>query len=119
MWLLVAQLYLTLQFNEHYDDLKWVITHLLNCMVANQTNIVPLLVILRPMMERWLSIEAKAFCFSSKEGFSNFRMEERKKNFVGYIYASTQCSSWVVDTVEAACHVNEDVAKSYREGDKV
>ena len=50
------------------------------------------------------------------EGFSNFRLEERRKNFVGYIYASTQCSFWLV---EAACLVKEDVAKSYHEGDKV
>jgi hypothetical protein len=53
------------------------------------------------------------------EGFSDFRLEERRKNFVGYIYASTQCSFWLVDTVEAACLVKDDVAKSYREGDKV
>jgi hypothetical protein len=70
-------------------------------------------------MERQFSIEVKSFCFSSKEGFSNFRLEERRKNFVGYIFASTQCSSWLVDTVEAARQVKEDVTKSYREGEKV
>jgi hypothetical protein len=52
------------------------------------------------------------------EGFSDLRLEERRKNFVVYIYASTQCFFWLVDTVEAACLVKEDVAKSYREGDK-
>ena len=70
-------------------------------------------------MERWFSIEAKSFCFSSKEGFFDFCLEERRKYFVGYIFASTQCSSWLVDTVEAACQVKEDVARSYREGEKV
>jgi hypothetical protein len=69
-------------------------------------------------MERRFSIEAKSFCFSSKEGSSLFRLEERRKKFVGYIFVSTQCSSWLIDTVEAACQVKEDIAKSFREGDK-
>jgi hypothetical protein len=73
----------------------------------------------RAVMEQRFSIEAKSFCFSTKEGFSDFRLEERRKNFVGFIFASTQCSSWLEDTVEVACQVKEDVAKSYREGDKV
>jgi hypothetical protein len=36
-------------------------------------------------MERRFSIEATSFRFLSKEGFSDFRLEERRKNFVGYI----------------------------------
>ena len=70
-------------------------------------------------MEQRFSIEAKSFCFSSKEGSSLLRLEERRKNYVGYIFVSTQCSSWLVDTVEATCQVKEDIAKSFREGDKV
>jgi hypothetical protein len=31
---------------------------------------------------------------------------------------STQCSSWLINTVEAACLVKENIAKSFREGDK-
>jgi hypothetical protein len=31
---------------------------------------------------------------------------------------SPQCSSWLIDTVEAACLVKENIAKSFREGDK-
>jgi hypothetical protein len=31
---------------------------------------------------------------------------------------SSQCSSWLVETVEEACQVKEDIAKSFREGDK-
>ena len=63
-------------------------------------------------MEQRFSIEAIAFCFSSKEGFSDFRLEERRKNFVKYIYASTQYFFWLMDIVEVVCLVREDVAKS-------
>ena len=70
-------------------------------------------------MERRFSIEAKSFCFSIKEGFFDFRLEERRKNFIGFIFASFQCSAWLMDMVEVASKVKEDIAKSYREGDKV
>jgi hypothetical protein len=69
-------------------------------------------------MEWWFSIEAKSLCFSSKVGSSLFHLEERRKNFVGYIFVSSQGSSWLVDTVEEACQVKEDSAKSFHEGDK-
>jgi hypothetical protein len=69
-------------------------------------------------MERRFSIEAKSFRFSSKEGSSLFRLEERRKKFVGYVFVSPQCSSWLIDTVEEACLVKENIAKSFREGDK-
>jgi hypothetical protein len=70
-------------------------------------------------MERRFSIEAKSFCFSIKEGFSDLRLEERRKKFVGFIFASFPCATWLRDTVEAATQVKEDISKSYREGDKV
>jgi hypothetical protein len=70
-------------------------------------------------MERRFSIEAKSFCFSSKEGFSYLRLEERRKNFVGFIFASSPCAAWLMDMVEAVTQVKEDITKSYREGDKV
>jgi hypothetical protein len=38
---------------------------------------------------------------------------------VGFIFASKQCSSWLVDTVEVASQVKDDITKSYREEDKV
>jgi hypothetical protein len=38
---------------------------------------------------------------------------------VRYIYASSQCSFWLMDMVESVCLVKEDVTKSYREGNKV
>jgi hypothetical protein len=31
---------------------------------------------------------------------------------------SPQCSSWLIDMVEATCMVKENIAKSFREGDK-
>jgi hypothetical protein len=36
-------------------------------------------------MERRFSVEAKAFCFTVKEGSANLRLEERRKGFVGVI----------------------------------
>ena len=54
-------------------------------------------------MEHRFSIEAKSFRFSSKVGSSLFRLEERRKNFVDFIFVSSLCSSWLVDTVEEAC----------------
>ena len=70
-------------------------------------------------MERCFSIEAKSFCFLAKEGSPDLLLEERRKDFVGYIFASIQCSSWLVETMKAASKVKDDIAKSYREGDKV
>jgi hypothetical protein len=69
-------------------------------------------------MEWLFSIEAKSFRFSSKEGSSLFRLEERRKKFVGYILVSTQGSSWLIDMVEAASQAKENIVKSFREGDK-
>ena len=72
-------------------------------------------------MERNFSFEAKTFSFLAKDGYPNLRLEERRKGFVGYISASIQCSSWLVDMMEAAIQsqVKEEIAKSYYEGDKV
>ena len=69
-------------------------------------------------MELRFSIEAKSFCFLTKDGSSLFRLEEKRKKFVGYIFVSPQCSSWLIDMVEAACLVKENITKSFREGDK-
>jgi hypothetical protein len=71
------------------------------------------------VMERCFSIEAKSFCFSAKEGSPVLRLEERRKGFAGFIFARFSCLSWLVDTVEVASKVKDDIAKSYREGDKV
>jgi hypothetical protein len=70
-------------------------------------------------MERRFSIEAKSFYFSIKEGFSYLRLEERRKKFVGFIFASSPCAAWLKDTMEVATQVKEDISNSYCEGDKV
>ena len=54
------------------------------------------------VMERSFSFDAKTFYLSAKDGCPNLRLEERRKGFVGYIFTSIQCSSWLVDTVEVA-----------------
>jgi hypothetical protein len=72
------------------------------------------------VMERSFTVEAKSFRLSAKSGCPNLRLEERRKGFVGYIYASVQCSEWLVETVESAiqAQVKEEIAKTFREGDK-
>jgi hypothetical protein len=69
-------------------------------------------------MECRFSIEVKSFCFSANEGSPDLHLEERRKGFVGLIFASIQCS-WLVDMVEVASKVKDDTSKSYHEGDKV
>ena len=41
-------------------------------------------------MECRFSIEAKTFCFSVNEGCLDLQLEERRKGFVGFIFASNQ-----------------------------
>ena len=71
------------------------------------------------VMEWRFSIEAKVFYFSVKEGSTVLRLEERRKQILGFIFASSPFASWLVDTVEAACLVKEDITKSFCEGNKV
>jgi hypothetical protein len=70
-------------------------------------------------MERRFCIEAIAFHFLVKDGSSVLCLEEKRNNFLGFIFASIPCSTWLVDTVEVACLVEEDIAKSFCEGNKV
>jgi predicted DNA-binding transcriptional regulator len=71
-------------------------------------------------MERSFSVEAKLFRLSVKVECPNLRLEERRKGFVGYIFASSQCSEWLVETVESAMltQEKEEIAKTFREGEK-
>jgi hypothetical protein len=71
-------------------------------------------------MEWRFSIGAKSFCLLTKEGCLDLRLEEKRKWFVGVIFVSQPCASWLVDTVEEASQsqAKVDIAKSYREGDK-
>jgi hypothetical protein len=72
-------------------------------------------------MERSFTFEAKTFCLSAKDGYPLLRLEERRKGFSGYIFVSNQCASWLLETVEVAVlsQAKEEIAKSFREGDKV
>jgi hypothetical protein len=63
----------------------------------------------------------KKFFFSVQEDKVEFRLEERKKVFVGYVFLGVQCSVWLVDTVEEVLKSlgKEDFVKSYCEVEKV
>lgn len=69
-------------------------------------------------MEHCFSIEAKTFCLLVKEGCLEFRLEDKRKGFLGVIFVSQPCASWLADTVEVASHlpVKANIAKSYHEG---
>jgi hypothetical protein len=69
------------------------------------------------VMKRSFSFEAKTFCLSAKVGCPNLCLEERRKGFVGYIFTSIQCSSWLVETAIQS-QVKEAIAGSYYEGVK-
>lgn len=45
------------------------------------------------VIERRFFVEGKAFSFTAKEGFSDFRLEERGKGFVGVIFVGLHSSS--------------------------
>jgi hypothetical protein len=53
-------------------------------------------------MEMRFSVEAKAFCFTVKEGSTDLRLEERRKGFVGVIRVGPQSAVWLVAKVEEA-----------------
>jgi hypothetical protein len=71
-------------------------------------------------MERHFFTEAKSFCLAVKDGYPDFHLEEKKKGFVGAIFVSHPTSSWLVDSLEAAClsPVKEDFVKTFREDGK-
>jgi hypothetical protein len=73
------------------------------------------------LMEQSFSVEAKSFRLSAKIGCPNLRLKERRKGFVGYIFASNQYSEWLVETMEEAALAQEKevIVKTFREGDKV
>jgi hypothetical protein len=52
---------------------------------------------------------------------ADFRLEERRKDFVGYVFVGVQCSVWLADTVEEVLKSpgKEDFIKSYRQDEKV
>jgi hypothetical protein len=72
------------------------------------------------VMERSFSVAAKTFCLSAKDGYPNFRLVERRKGFVGYIFTSIQSSLWLVDMVEVVIQalVKEEITETFHDGDK-
>ena len=54
------------------------------------------------VMERHFSVEAKALCFTAKEGSYDLRLKERREGFVGVIIVGLQSSFWLVAVVEEA-----------------
>jgi hypothetical protein len=69
-------------------------------------------------MEHRFVVEAKTFLFSAK--VSKFRLEERRKGFVGVIIVGKQCASWLAATVEEAIQspVKVDFVRDFREEGK-
>jgi hypothetical protein len=71
-------------------------------------------------MERHFSVEAKKFFFSVRVDKADFRLEERRKDFVGYVFVGVQCSIWLMDTVEEVQKSpSKEDFKSDREDEKV
>jgi hypothetical protein len=65
------------------------------------------------LMERRFSMEAKSFSFSVIPGKSVFRLEEKRKGFGGFISLGIKGSVWLADTVEEALESQkEDFARS-------
>jgi hypothetical protein len=54
------------------------------------------------LMERWFSVQAKAFSFSVVFGKPVLQLEERCKGFRGFIMLGVKASVWLADTVEEA-----------------
>jgi len=66
-------------------------------------------------------VEAKKIFFSLRVDKAYFRLEEMRKDFVGFVFVGVQCSVWLVDTVEEVLKSpgKEDFVKSYRVDEKV
>ena len=71
-------------------------------------------------MERWFSVEAKAFCFTAKEGSNDLWLEERRKGFVWVIRVGPQSAVWLEAKVEEACQsqAKEGSVSDFREDEK-
>jgi hypothetical protein len=72
-------------------------------------------------MECRFVVEAKEFLFSVKSGFSDLRLEEKRKSFLGVVILGALCSAWLVDTVKEALKSpgSLDFVKSFREESKL
>lgn len=72
-------------------------------------------------MERCFFVEAIKFFFSVRGDKADFRLEERRKGFVGYVFVGVQCFVWLVNMIEEVLKSlgKEDFVKSYHEDEKV
>jgi len=69
-------------------------------------------------MERRFLVESKSFVLSVLEGASVLRVEEKRQGFFGAVILSSQCSAWLVSTMEMLLGFprEQEFIKSYREG---
>jgi hypothetical protein len=58
--------------------------------------------LIKGLMERWFTVEAKSFSFLAVLGKSVLRLEEKCKGFSGFIFLGVKGSDWLADTVEEA-----------------
>ena len=65
-------------------------------------------------------VEAKSFSLSAKKGSTVLRLEEKRKDFGGFILLETKCSVWLADVVgEAMVAQRKDFARTCHDGERV
>jgi hypothetical protein len=68
-------------------------------------------------MERRFSVQVKSFSFTANSSRSILRLEEKRKDFGGFLSLGIKCSAWLADTVEEALEFQrkEEFARSFRD----
>jgi hypothetical protein len=66
-------------------------------------------------------VETKKIFFSVRVNKADFHLEERRKDFVGYVFVGVLCSIWLADMVEEVLKSlgKEDFVKSYHEDENL
>jgi hypothetical protein len=59
-------------------------------------------------MEHHFSVEVKSFSFTANSSRSILRLEEKRKDFGGFLSLGIKCSDWLADTVEEALEFSEE-----------
>jgi hypothetical protein len=72
-------------------------------------------------MEKSFIVESKIFVFLVLDGASMLRVGEKRKSFSGEIIVSSQCSEWLVSTLEILLGhpEDQDFIRSFREWLKI
>jgi hypothetical protein len=72
-------------------------------------------------MERRFLVELKSFVLSVLEGAPVLRVKAKRQGFFGAVVLSSQCSAWLVLTVETLLGFpgEQEFIKSYRERPKI